>query len=877
MQETLASYLGGQYQTDKRHVEEIEKHLENVCETLLSISREYELSPRLKLPGWPSVFPPNKKAPTPRAKNGKPIPPSLTLAPLLVATVKQLLANADVVPWAGVAAPSSGRYPPPKFLSQKLVAKLNMALSRELELMTDIASKTKEIYQRWCKGNADTSYRNQWATTAALHPSGIWSHTYGADDPITMASLIDACRGEDMRRYTALRRAKVNSWRRLVKKLAETEGGKKVGYAPDALPWHRVLRSGTGEPTDSVFTAVRVARLLRGADVDDAIKVQEKWYPRLAHYFQYKINDQLTYKDLRDSRFDIGELAFALEGLLICNRGAATTSLFIRVMTVLNEYQQRQGNWISTVPYLSEGNGKVLVPSSLEIAVSVLSCCQLFDMERSNDFPGLAFTDMLAERWIAMRTRGVELQNGRGVLRGWPSDTRPQPDQIDFWETALAAQFMVHMRALLQRRMAHRCLELSGLRFTFPDNIRRRETIDDENVDLLDFQGYRIIDADLVDGNWDDDKCRSVLLYGPPGTGKSSLAKFAAARKNLPFILVTVSDFLTSDGASVEPRAKALFEVLRVQPRSIILFDEFDQFLLDRDTELFYRQESLYQFLTPGMLTKLQDLRENGNSYFFVATNYADRIDAAIKRTGRIDKKIALLPPDRRTRRRYMAEHLEKAFGLNERNSASAQRGEVRIWTPSQREAAWSVFRQLNRSADRESQSFDLASLHLSHTDLENVCSETIKLMPKGGAWSAEKLLAALTTQAEKVNPAVSLQSYLHRLLDSKNRPLPLDKTPMREFLALVALEVEVTGYSKRQQQRDGAKALRAAQSVLKSDAGPGGQARHLGIDTKKNPTDFLGIWLEVFDRRPKRRIQKTTPRRHGFMASSVPARENRQ
>jgi SpoVK/Ycf46/Vps4 family AAA+-type ATPase len=107
-----------------------------------------------------------------------------------------------------------------------------------------------------------------------------------------------------------------------------------------------------------------------------------------------------------------------------------------------------------------------------------------------------------------------------------------------------------------------------------------------------------------------------------------------------------VSDFLGAGGELVEARAKAIFQMLEAQSGCVILFDEIDAFLLDRDSEHYRRQGTLFQFLTPGMLTKFNDLRSKKQSIFIIATNFANRIDPAIKRPGRIDKQYLLLPPD---------------------------------------------------------------------------------------------------------------------------------------------------------------------------------------------------------------------------------------
>jgi len=126
-------------------------------------------------------------------------------------------------------------------------------------------------------------------------------------------------------------------------------------------------------------------------------------------------------------------------------------------------------------------------------------------------------------------------------------------------------------------------------------------------------------------------------------------------------ITVTVSDFLGDGGANVESRAKAIFQTLEHQRRAVILFDEIDSFLLDRDSEFYKKQDSLFQFLTPGMLPKFNNLRSAERCIFIVATNYDNRIDPAIKRTGRIDKRYLLPLPDSKRRELTL-----KKFGLAE-------------------------------------------------------------------------------------------------------------------------------------------------------------------------------------------------------------------
>ena len=108
-----------------------------------------------------------------------------------------------------------------------------------------------------------------------------------------------------------------------------------------------------------------------------------------------------------------------------------------------------------------------------------------------------------------------------------------------------------------------------------------------------------------------------------------------------------------------------MFEVIQEQRNAIVLFDEIDHLLLDRNSRLYHELDTLFQFLTPGMLTKLQDLRSAREVLFIIATNYEHRIDAAIKRSGRIDVAQLVLPPDLVARRKIIADLHKKIFGTH--------------------------------------------------------------------------------------------------------------------------------------------------------------------------------------------------------------------
>jgi SpoVK/Ycf46/Vps4 family AAA+-type ATPase len=152
-----------------------------------------------------------------------------------------------------------------------------------------------------------------------------------------------------------------------------------------------------------------------------------------------------------------------------------------------------------------------------------------------------------------------------------------------------------------------------------------------------------------------------MLLYGPPGTGKTSIAEDLARSLRKPLITITPSDFLAEGPNEVEARAKVIFAALNAQAECVILFDEIDRLLLDRDALMYHKQSDAFQFMTPSMLVKLKDLRSAEQTIFVIATNFYERIDPAARRTGRVDHRYLVMPPCRGQRRSIFSELLKNA------------------------------------------------------------------------------------------------------------------------------------------------------------------------------------------------------------------------
>jgi len=136
----------------------------------------------------------------------------------------------------------------------------------------------------------------------------------------------------------------------------------------------------------------------------------------------------------------------------------------------------------------------------------------------------------------------------------------------------------------------------------------------------------------------------SALLFGPPGTSKTETAKAVASCLGWPYVEITPSAFLSKGLENIYVQADEIFANLMDLRGVVVLFDEMDALVQNRD-DPDLRLDITSQFLTTSMLPKLAALHDNGFVVFFMATNFQDRFDAAIKRAGRFDLHLCMWPP----------------------------------------------------------------------------------------------------------------------------------------------------------------------------------------------------------------------------------------
>jgi mitochondrial chaperone BCS1 len=136
---------------------------------------------------------------------------------------------------------------------------------------------------------------------------------------------------------------------------------------------------------------------------------------------------------------------------------------------------------------------------------------------------------------------------------------------------------------------------------------------------------------------------RGYLLYGPPGTGKSSLSKSIAGHFRLDIYILNLS-------AINEANLASLFA--KLPSRCVILLEDVDAVSSNRDAET----EDSRQIVAPSrerkpasgkvslsaLLNVIDGVGSQEGRILIMTTNHITRLDEALIRPGRVDKKIEL-------------------------------------------------------------------------------------------------------------------------------------------------------------------------------------------------------------------------------------------
>lgn len=285
----------------------------------------------------------------------------------------------------------------------------------------------------------------------------------------------------------------------------------------------------------------------------------------------------------------------------------------------------------------------------------------------------------LIKTWNFAEETAIELPKGG---RGWCSGHHPQRTRPEGWATASVYTYLQNLRKLVgietdriagielhrikpsrnpidARKVLHSrgetwqedsktpsVGELLSVLFINPitANYNPRQHTDPD---------FEILQQGPLIGDIPIDWARSAMLFGPPGTSKTFLVRALAESIGWDLVVIHASEFLTEGIDQIPAVAERLFSKLQELHRTVVLFDEIEEVLRDRNDE----STTLFgRFLTTLMLPKLAALWNQRRVIFFVNTNLIDTPDEAIKRSERFDALILVETPSIEVKQKYLTE-----------------------------------------------------------------------------------------------------------------------------------------------------------------------------------------------------------------------------
>ena len=146
-----------------------------------------------------------------------------------------------------------------------------------------------------------------------------------------------------------------------------------------------------------------------------------------------------------------------------------------------------------------------------------------------------------------------------------------------------------------------------------------------------------------------------LLLYGPPGCGKTFIARAVAGELGARFMAVSFADIIDMFVGQSERNIHELFEIARRNAPCVLFLDEVDA-IGQKRSQL---RNTPMRSAVNQLLLELDDVGGGNEGVFLLAaTNHPWDVDSALRRPGRFDRTLLVLPPDNAAREAIFRFHL---------------------------------------------------------------------------------------------------------------------------------------------------------------------------------------------------------------------------
>lgn len=150
---------------------------------------------------------------------------------------------------------------------------------------------------------------------------------------------------------------------------------------------------------------------------------------------------------------------------------------------------------------------------------------------------------------------------------------------------------------------------------------------------------------------------KGVLLSGNPGTGKTLIAKAIAGEAGVPFISLAGSEFAELYKGVGAKRVRKIFKLARKNAPCVVFIDELDAIGGKRNSNKVDSEDT--QTLNQ-LLKEMDGFKSRDGVFILAATNCPDNLDDALRRAGRFDREVHILPPrDWKVRKQLLEYYLK--------------------------------------------------------------------------------------------------------------------------------------------------------------------------------------------------------------------------